>query len=57
MENGVEEGLLYPGEANDSRGGATPMSAGTIMPSPILLWRFKVFIHCFTFEEALGTFL
>ncbi|KAJ1418116.1 hypothetical protein SESBI_16075 [Sesbania bispinosa] len=64
VENGVEEGLLHPAEGNDSRGSTTPMSAAGIMPSPTLLWRFKVFAlflllesfrKCFfhTFEAAL----
>jgi len=48
VENGIEEGLLHPVEADDSKGG-TPVSAAAMMPSPILLWRFKVFLHCFTF--------
>ncbi|KAG5114486.1 hypothetical protein JHK82_037755 [Glycine max] len=41
VENGIEEGLLHPVEADDSKGG-TPVSAAAMMPSPILLWRFKV---------------
>lgn len=49
VENGVEEGLLHPVEASDSKGGVIPVSAAAMMPSPILLWRFKVFLHCFTF--------
>ncbi|RZB83648.1 SPX and EXS domain-containing protein 1 isoform C [Glycine soja] len=43
VENGIEEGLLHPVEADDSKGG-TPVSAAAMMPSPILLWRFKVLL-------------
>lgn len=46
-EDGADESLLHSGEANDSRGGTTPMGATAMMPSPILLWRFKVFIYLF----------
>ncbi|KAH1222479.1 SPX and EXS domain-containing protein 1 [Glycine max] len=42
VENGVEEGLLHPVEASDSKGGVIPVSAAAMMPSPVLLWRFKV---------------
>lgn len=49
VENGAEDGLLHPVEANDLRGGTTPMSVVAIMPSPVLLWRFKVFIYIFFF--------
>ncbi|RYR43224.1 hypothetical protein Ahy_A08g039647 isoform D [Arachis hypogaea] len=48
VENGAEEGFLYSGEVNDSKGGVAPISASGIMPSPIFLWRFKIipFISC-----------
>ncbi|PNX92616.1 SPX and EXS domain-containing protein 1-like [Trifolium pratense] len=41
-ENGADESLLNSVEVNDMRGGNTPMNAAAMMPSPILLWRFKV---------------
>ncbi|KHN25772.1 SPX and EXS domain-containing protein 1 [Glycine soja] len=44
VENGVEEGLLHPVEASDSKGGVIPVSAAAMMPSPVLLWRFKVLL-------------
>ncbi|XP_029125297.1 SPX and EXS domain-containing protein 1 isoform X2 [Cajanus cajan] len=46
VENGGEEGLLHPVEAGDSKVGATPVSASAVamMPSPILLRRFKVLL-------------
>ncbi|XP_027340057.1 SPX and EXS domain-containing protein 1-like [Abrus precatorius] len=44
VENGVEEGLLHPVEAADSKSGTIPVSAAAIMPSPILLLRFKVLL-------------
>ncbi|CAK8536567.1 unnamed protein product [Lathyrus sativus] len=43
-EDGADESLLHSGEVNDTRGGTTPMSATAMMPSPILLWRFKVLL-------------
>jgi len=46
-ENGADESLLHSVEGNDSRGGATPMSGSGMMPSPVLLWRFKVFFFFF----------
>ncbi|XP_059449713.1 uncharacterized protein LOC132180785 [Corylus avellana] len=44
LENGVEEGFLHSIEANDMKGVSTPVSTAAIMPSPILLWRFKVLL-------------
>jgi hypothetical protein len=41
-ENGADESLLHSVEVNDSRSGTTSMNASAMMPSPILLWRFKV---------------
>ncbi|KAI4322563.1 hypothetical protein L6164_022243 [Bauhinia variegata] len=41
MENGVEEVLLHSLEVNSLRA-ATPMNAAVIMPSPVLIWRFKL---------------
>lgn len=43
-ENGADESLLHSVEGNDSRGGATPMNGSGMMPSPVLLWRFKVLL-------------
>lgn len=45
VENGVEEDLLHPVEGDDLKGGTTPVSAAAaaMVPSPELLWRFKVF--------------
>lgn len=49
-ENGVDEGLLHSMELNDLRVVTMPMTiaASAIMPSPILLFRFKVclFVYC-----------
>ena len=54
-DDGVDdEGLFHSTDANDSKGATIPISATTIMPSPILLWRFKVL---FTFWETLGAFM
>ncbi|XP_004487374.1 uncharacterized protein [Cicer arietinum] len=44
VENGSDDDLLHSIEANDSRGGTTPMSGSAMTPSPILLWRFKVLL-------------
>lgn len=44
LENGVEEAFLHSIEANDMKGVSTPLSTAAIMPSPILLWRFKVLL-------------
>ncbi|KAJ7948183.1 SPX and EXS domain-containing protein 1 [Quillaja saponaria] len=44
LENGIEEGFLHSIEANDLKSPATPMSTTAIIPSPILLWRFKVLL-------------
>ncbi|KAI5340373.1 hypothetical protein PRUPE_3G220700 [Prunus persica] len=43
-ENGAEEGFLNLTEANDMKGGSMPISTAAIMPSPALLWRFKVLL-------------
>lgn len=42
VENGVEEDFSLSMETNDLKSASTPMSTATMMPSPILLWRFKV---------------
>ncbi|WVY99683.1 hypothetical protein V8G54_025753 [Vigna mungo] len=44
VENGVEEGLLHAVEADDSKGSVTAVGGATMMPSPALLWRFKVLL-------------
>ncbi|XP_061376060.1 uncharacterized protein LOC133318121 isoform X1 [Gastrolobium bilobum] len=44
VENGVDEGLLYSTEASDLTGATISMRATAVIPSPILLWRFKVLI-------------
>jgi hypothetical protein len=44
VENGVEEDFLHSMEANDLKSVIPPMSTAAIMPSPILLWRFKVLL-------------
>ncbi|KAJ9176936.1 hypothetical protein P3X46_012197 [Hevea brasiliensis] len=42
--NGAEEGFLHSTESNDLKSTITPLSTAAIMPSPILLWRFKVLL-------------
>ncbi|XP_027345571.1 SPX and EXS domain-containing protein 1-like isoform X2 [Abrus precatorius] len=42
VENGVDEGVLYSTEANDLKSATMPINAIAIIPSPVLLWRFKV---------------
>jgi len=42
VDNGVEEGLLHPVETADLKGSVTAVGAASMMPSPALLWRFKV---------------
>ncbi|XP_021670579.1 uncharacterized protein LOC110657614 isoform X2 [Hevea brasiliensis] len=42
--NGAEEGFLHSTESNDLKSMITPISTAAIMPSPILLWRFKVLL-------------
>ncbi|KAJ9170105.1 hypothetical protein P3X46_018237, partial [Hevea brasiliensis] len=39
--NGAKEGFLHSMESNDLKNTITPISTVAIMPSPILLWRFK----------------
>jgi hypothetical protein len=38
------EGLLHSTESDDLKIPSLPISTAAIMPSPILLWRFKVFV-------------
>ncbi|XP_021907288.1 uncharacterized protein LOC110821677 [Carica papaya] len=40
----VEDGLLHSAEANDLKSTSMPMVTIAKMPSPILLWRFKVLL-------------
>jgi hypothetical protein len=43
-EGNVEmEGLLHSTGSNDLKIASLPITTAAIMPSPILLWRFKVF--------------
>ncbi|XP_012078145.1 SPX and EXS domain-containing protein 1 isoform X3 [Jatropha curcas] len=42
--NGAEEGFLHSIESPDLKSMITPISTAAIMPSPILLWRFKVLL-------------
>ncbi|XP_043805885.1 SPX and EXS domain-containing protein 5 isoform X3 [Manihot esculenta] len=42
--NGAEEGFLHSMESNDLKSTVTPISTVAIMPSPVLLWRFKVLL-------------
>lgn len=44
VENGVEEDFSHSMETNDLKSASTPMSTAAMMPSPILLWRFKVLL-------------
>ncbi|XP_062009504.1 uncharacterized protein LOC133726059 isoform X2 [Rosa rugosa] len=43
VENGAEEGFVHLIEGDDMKG-STPLSTVAIMPSPTLLWRFKVLL-------------
>lgn len=56
-ENGADESLLHSVEGNDSRGGATPMNGSGMMPSPVLLWRFKVFFVLKSFLNFVNSLL
>ncbi|XP_077211980.1 uncharacterized protein LOC143847152 isoform X2 [Tasmannia lanceolata] len=42
--NNVEEGFLFPLEANEMKTGNSQLNGAAIMPSPIFLWRFKVLL-------------
>ncbi|CAM8900731.1 unnamed protein product [Rhodiola kirilowii] len=42
--NGSEEGFPLLTEADEMKGSSTPLSAATIVPSPVLLWRLKVLL-------------
>ena len=45
-EGNVEmEGLLHSAELNDLKIASLPINTAAITPSPILLWRFKVFAY------------
>ncbi|KAK6131177.1 hypothetical protein DH2020_035081 [Rehmannia glutinosa] len=39
-----EEDFLFSKESNEMKGGVTPLSSSAIMPSPLLLWRFKLIL-------------
>eukprot|EP00257_Ricinus_communis_P014907 XP_015572702.1 SPX and EXS domain-containing protein 1 isoform X1 [Ricinus communis] len=42
--NGSEEGFLHSIESNEMKSVITPITTVAIMPSPVLLWRFKVLL-------------
>uniref|UniRef100_A0A2P2LUV5 Uncharacterized protein MANES_13G073300 n=1 Tax=Rhizophora mucronata TaxID=61149 RepID=A0A2P2LUV5_RHIMU len=42
--NGVEEGVSHSMESNDLKSAIAPITTAAIMPSPVLLWRFKVLL-------------
>ncbi|KAK4390673.1 SPX and EXS domain-containing protein 1 [Sesamum angolense] len=44
LGNSSEEDPLLSIETNEMKGGVTPLSSAAIMPSPLLLWRFKVLL-------------
>ncbi|XP_030459540.1 uncharacterized protein LOC115679953 isoform X1 [Syzygium oleosum] len=44
LGNGVEEGTMYSVIADELKIANMPISTTAIMPSPILLWRFKVLL-------------
>ncbi|KAI3464989.1 hypothetical protein Pfo_021652 [Paulownia fortunei] len=46
LGNSTEEDFLLSKESNEMKGGGTPLSTAAIMPSPLLLWRFKVLLFC-----------
>ncbi|CAK9319603.1 unnamed protein product [Citrullus colocynthis] len=45
--NGVDETLLHSMEVDDLKSTILTMNPAAIVPSPILLWRFKVFLFIF----------
>ncbi|XP_071925378.1 uncharacterized protein [Coffea arabica] len=44
LGNSAEGDFLLPIETNEMKGVSTPLSTAAILPSPILLWRFKVIL-------------
>ncbi|GLT87057.1 hypothetical protein SLE2022_051590 [Rubroshorea leprosula] len=44
LENGVEDDHLHSMELNDLKIATIPMGTVAIMPSPTLLWRFKLLL-------------
>ncbi|GER47937.1 EXS (ERD1/XPR1/SYG1) family protein [Striga asiatica] len=44
LGNSSEEDFLLSKESNEMKGGVSPLSSAAIMPSPLLLWRFKVLL-------------
>lgn len=42
LGSGAEEVILHSIEVNEMKGVGTPLSSTAILPSPTLLWRFKV---------------
>ncbi|KAH6832037.1 EXS family protein [Perilla frutescens var. hirtella] len=44
LGNSSEEDFLLSTQSNEMKGGSTPLSSAAIVPSPLLLWRFKVLL-------------
>ncbi|KAL6511736.1 hypothetical protein OROGR_021333 [Orobanche gracilis] len=42
--NSSEEDFLLSKESNEMKGGVAQLSSAEMMPSPLLLWRFKVLL-------------
>ncbi|GKV12996.1 hypothetical protein SLEP1_g24076 [Rubroshorea leprosula] len=42
--NSVQEGYVFPLVLGEMKGASLPLPSAVIMPSPILLWRFKVML-------------
>ncbi|EPS64706.1 hypothetical protein M569_10074, partial [Genlisea aurea] len=40
--NGTEATFLLQSESNEMKGGGSPLSSAAVLPSALLLWRFKV---------------
>ncbi|PPR86134.1 hypothetical protein GOBAR_AA34557 [Gossypium barbadense] len=43
LGNGVENSYVHPLELNGSKNASIPLVTAAIVPSPTLLWRFKVY--------------
>lgn len=44
LGNSGEGDFLLSNESNEMKGVSTPLSSTAILPSPVLLWRFKVLL-------------
>ncbi|GLT84488.1 hypothetical protein SLE2022_027130 [Rubroshorea leprosula] len=44
LANSVQEGYVFPLVLGEMKGASLPLPSAVIMPSPILLWRFKVML-------------